>query len=183
MLKYALLGFLSYQPMTGYDLKQNLDNSTQFFWQAQQSQIYRTLKQLEDEGLVASQVEPQDDRPDRRVYELTDAGLADFRAWLTTPIADMSLHKDGFLLKLFFSGGADRAELRAQLLLHRRLHGQQGALYNREIQAFIQRTVTEHPEMAQNAQLWEATRRFGERYTRMYVEWIDEVLALLDSKG
>ena len=76
MLKYALLGFLSYQPQTGYELKQVIDQSVQYFWQAKQSQIYRTLKALEEEGLVASQVEPQEGRPDRRVYAIKESGHA-----------------------------------------------------------------------------------------------------------
>ena len=44
MLKYVLLGFLNYTPMTGYELKQFMDESTANFWHAKQSQIYTTLK-------------------------------------------------------------------------------------------------------------------------------------------
>jgi len=179
-LKFALLGFLSYGEMTGYDLKQCLDNSTQFFWQAKQSQIYRTLKQIEDEGLVVSHIEQQDDRPDKRIYQLTQAGLAEFRQWIAAPIQDVSLHRDAFLLKIFFSGAADRSELRAQLLLHRHLHERQGALYNDEIQGFIEQVIQAKPDLKDNALFWNATRRFGELYTAMYVTWIDEVLALID---
>jgi len=43
MLKYVLLGALSYQPLTGYQLKQFIDSTARHFWHAQISQIYRTL--------------------------------------------------------------------------------------------------------------------------------------------
>ena len=51
-LRYALLGFLGLDSMTGYELKQNLDRSTQQFWHAGLNQIYPTLKQLEGDGLT-----------------------------------------------------------------------------------------------------------------------------------
>ncbi len=105
MLKYILLGALSYQPATGYQLKQFMDNSARHFWYAQTSQIYRTLKDLEDAGLVESQVQAQEDRPDRRLYQLTPAGRADLNAWLTTPMTEIEPAKDTLLAKLFFSAG------------------------------------------------------------------------------
>ena len=45
-LKHAILGFLNYQPQTGYELKEVFDDSVQHFWLADQSQIYRTLNDL-----------------------------------------------------------------------------------------------------------------------------------------
>ena len=32
MLKIVILGFLSFTPLTGYDLKQSIDNSAKYFW-------------------------------------------------------------------------------------------------------------------------------------------------------
>ncbi|HRF96975.1 MAG TPA: PadR family transcriptional regulator, partial [Aggregatilineales bacterium] len=74
MLKYILLGGLSYMPLTGYQIKQFMENSTTHFWYAQTSQIYRTLDQLEKEGLVTSQIQEQHDKPDRRLYHITQNG-------------------------------------------------------------------------------------------------------------
>ena len=71
MLKYVLLGFLNYRNASGYDLKQLMDVSTSNFWHAKQSQIYTTLKKLEEDGMVASHIEPQESRPNRKVYEIT----------------------------------------------------------------------------------------------------------------
>ena len=42
-LEYAILGFLSYKPFSGYEMKKAFDNSVRHFWYADQSQIYRTL--------------------------------------------------------------------------------------------------------------------------------------------
>lgn len=62
-LPHAILGLLTYQPMTGYDLKQVFDTSINHFWSAHQSQIYRELAALESKGQVTSQIEPQEGTP------------------------------------------------------------------------------------------------------------------------
>ena len=72
-LEYAILGFLNYHPYTGYDLKKVFDTSIHHFWPADQSQIYRTLARLTREGLTEMEKVPQDDRPDRKVYSITEA--------------------------------------------------------------------------------------------------------------
>ena len=70
-LEFALLGFLSYHPYTGYDLKKIFDTSIRHFWPADQSQIYRTLARLTSRGLAEMEKIPQEDRPDRKVYHIT----------------------------------------------------------------------------------------------------------------
>ncbi len=81
MLKFILLGLLDYRPMSGYELEGWINASTGNFWHAKLSQIYTTLKRLEESGSVVSHVEPQAGRPDRRVFTITDSGRADLRAW------------------------------------------------------------------------------------------------------
>jgi len=51
-LEHAILGFLDYGPMSGYDLKKTFDDSVNHFWTAQQSQIYRALKKMVGDGWV-----------------------------------------------------------------------------------------------------------------------------------
>ena len=67
-LEFAILGFLNYHPYTGYDLKKIFDTSIRHFWPADQSQIYRTLARLTENGWAEMEKVPQDDRPDRKVY-------------------------------------------------------------------------------------------------------------------
>ena len=82
-MKHAILGFLNYKPFSGYDLKKIFDTSVRHFWPADQSQIYRTLSQLADEGWAEKEVVPQEDRPARKVYHITAAGQEELRNWLT----------------------------------------------------------------------------------------------------
>ena len=84
-LEYAILGFLNYHPYTGYDLKKIFDTSIRHFWPADQSQIYRTLARLTEQGFAEMEKVPQDDRPDRKVYSITEAGRAELMKWLSGP--------------------------------------------------------------------------------------------------
>src|SRR5437763_12566912 len=84
-LKYALLGFLNYYPMTGYELKKFFDTSVAHFWNSEQSQIYSAPKQLETEDLVEMHIEVQTDRPHRKVYSITEDGRNELMDWLATP--------------------------------------------------------------------------------------------------
>ena len=182
MLKYALLGFLSYYPMTGYDLKQAMDRSTSHFWHAKLSQIYTTLKALEGEGSVASTLETQQERPDRRVYAITDYGRQDLLQWLAQPETGLSPKKETLVLKLFFSAQLDRQTILTQLRLQRDLHRQQMAYYQDAGLQNIQRAAADHPELAKDAVLWEATRQFGEKYEELYVRWLEETIELIEAQ-
>jgi DNA-binding PadR family transcriptional regulator len=182
MLKNALLGFLKYESKTGYDLKQTMDKSPGHFWHAKQSQIYTTLKKLEEDGLLISHPEPQERRPDRRVYKITGSGKKALQEWLLQPVIQLNTTKELLLLKLFFSGKLEKETILTQLRLLRNLHGRQAELYKTESPDFIKEITAFQPELKQDAHLWEATRRFGELHEKMYIRWLDETIAMVEEK-
>ena len=102
-LKHAILGFLSFYDLSGYDLKKALDSSVEHFWHADQSQIYRTLRQLKKDGLVTQEVIEREERLDRKVYTITDTGHEELEDWLKTPLPPVDEH-DPFLIQIYFSG-------------------------------------------------------------------------------
>ena len=161
MLKYILLGILNYAPMTGYDVKQFIDGSTSHFWYAQTSQIYRTLDSLEAEGCLTSTIEHQDTRPTKRIYHITDQGRQVLTDWLHEPLDRIPQVKNELLVFLFFAGQLDKATLLKQLRLQRDLYREQHNGYA-GASGFIQAAVEERPDLARDARLWEAARRFGE---------------------
>ena len=182
MLKFALLGFLKYESKTGYDLKQTMDKSTGHFWHAKQSQIYTTLKKLEEGGLLISHPEPQERRPDRRVYKITGSGEKALQEWLLQPVTQLDTAKELLLLKLFFSGTLEKETILTQLRLLRNLHERQAELYKTETPDFIQEITALQPELKQDAHLWEAARRFGELHEKMYIRWLDETISMVEEK-
>ena len=116
-LTYTLLGFLNYGPLTGYELKKLFDSSVAHFWSAELSQIYPTLKQLEAEGLVAMEVEAQDDRPNRKVYSITEDGRRELLEWLASPVA-LEAAREPLLINVFFAASLPKGDLLA-VLRHR----------------------------------------------------------------
>lgn len=109
-LEFAILGFLNYQPYTGYDLKKIFDTSIRHFWPADQSQIYRTLSRLTENGWAEMEKVPQDDRPDRKVYSITDAGRAELLRWISGP-PPMGEPRSAPLIQVFFAGQLSDAEV------------------------------------------------------------------------
>jgi PadR family transcriptional regulator len=71
LVPYILLA-LSMQRAHGYFIEQYLRSLG--LVRVEMSTLYRTLRQLERDGLVLSTWEPGPDGPARRVYSLTDAG-------------------------------------------------------------------------------------------------------------
>jgi PadR family transcriptional regulator, regulatory protein AphA len=112
-LDYAILGFLNYHSYSGYDLKKIFDSSVSHFWPADQSQIYRTLTHLTENGWAEMEKIPQEDRPDRKVYHITEAGRNELRKWITGP-PPMGEPRSAPLIQVFFSGQLSDEEILAK---------------------------------------------------------------------
>ena len=80
-LEFILLGLLR-RPASGYDLKKFFDEGIGYFWAAELSQIYPTLKRLEKRGWVRSHAAASKRGSGRRVYVTTPAGRRALREWL-----------------------------------------------------------------------------------------------------
>jgi PadR family transcriptional regulator, regulatory protein AphA len=111
-LSYAMLGILSYGPMTGYNLKKVFDKSISQVWVASLSQMYRELSSLEKKGYVSSHVQKQEDRPDKKVYTLTEEGENAFNNWLRDFPEKLSFaQRDAFMLRIFFGSKLEKEEI------------------------------------------------------------------------
>lgn len=173
-LKYAILGILNALPMTGYDLKHRaFDATVRHFWPADQSQIYRTLSQLADKGLATVAVEEQDDRPDRKVYAITETGQRALTDWLNSDQAVPTL-RDPLLVQLFFGQEMPRADLL-------RVVGHQLAVHQAQLAAYGQIPIP--PPESRPDDRWLAlqhlTLDFGLALEQMYVNWLEHCQAVI----
>lgn len=178
-LSYALLGFLNYAPMTGYDLKKTLDDSVFFFWSAHTSQIYRELKVLEKEGYIVSIVKPSDKGPNRREYCITDSGISHLRNWLAEGHADEHMRNE-FMVWLLFSSNVGRDEIYLQM--QRKLEEytkeyQMLQAVEGEIQSYVQRFGKENEEF-----YWEMVLKRGLYDVEAKIRWAEDVLHRLSAK-
>ena len=55
-IRYAILGFLSWKPLSGYDLKKMFVESVFIYWSGNNNQIYKELIQLTREEMVTNEI-------------------------------------------------------------------------------------------------------------------------------
>jgi PadR family transcriptional regulator AphA len=108
---FAILGLLSIQPFTTYELAQQMDRTLRWFWPRAASMIYEEPKKLVTAGLATSQVAYTGKRRST-VYEITDAGRAALRDWLDTPAPGMRMEFEA-MIKVAFADAGDVTQLRA----------------------------------------------------------------------
>lgn len=105
-LRFAILGLLAREPLTGYDLRKQFDSSVSFFWSAKHSQIYPELKALARERLVTFEVVRQAAKPDKKVYTITQSGRAALEAWVSDDLEPKAL-RDTLLMKVWTLGAIE----------------------------------------------------------------------------
>ena len=103
MLKHGILGLLNYGEMTGYEIKNVFEDSLNFFWKAQTSQIYRELQNIEKKDWALKTVVKQLGKPDKNVYSITKKGKDELNKWLNEDTSGLVM-KTPLLMKVFFMG-------------------------------------------------------------------------------
>lgn len=107
-LKHAILGMLNYVDMTGYDMDRYFKSSIVFFWHAQTSQIYKELANCTEKNWVESDVVYQSDKPNKKLYHITEEGKLELHRWLAdATLEDVLKYKNPLLIKIFFSSNID----------------------------------------------------------------------------
>jgi len=175
-LKYAILGILNVFPMTGYDLKhQAFDATVRHFWPADQSQIYRTLNKLADDNLVTVSIEAQQERPDRKVYAITEAGQAALNTWLKSDQVIPTL-RDPLLVQLFFGQEVPQVDLLQVVERQLAAHQAQLAIYNQ---------IPIPPPEPRPDDRWLAlqhlTLDFGLALEQTYVNWLEQCREVIEA--
>lgn len=101
-IKYAILGLLSWKPLTGYDIKKLMEDSAILYWSGNNNQIYKSLVQLHEDGLVTPEVQHQQSGPSRKIYTITEAGLSTLKEW-TLSAPEEPEFKKAFFVQLAWS--------------------------------------------------------------------------------
>lgn len=100
VIKFMILGFLTYKESTGYDIKQAMIQSTSNFMNASFGSIYPALNKLENDGLINSTKVIENGKY-KKIYTINEIGEDIFLKWLEEPIDFMRSYED-ILVKIFF---------------------------------------------------------------------------------
>ena len=113
-IEYAILGILSWRPLSGYDLKKMIEGSVALYWSGNNNEIYRTLVSLHDQGLVTREVQPQENYPARKVYTITEQGREELKKWVLSK-PSLPQRKHSLLIQLAWADPLGAEELDAIL--------------------------------------------------------------------
>lgn len=171
-LRYAILGLLTFEPMSGYTLKTRyFDRSIRYFWPADQAQIYRTLQTLEDDGAVTSEILEATSRPNSKLYAISGKGEQELQDWLAQK-SPPETPKDAFLVQLYFGRMLSKEQIIGVLESRRAEHLQR-------LQHFeaLQLPIGDTPLMRRQILFGGLTLDFARRREKMMLEWLDSCLA------
>lgn len=175
-LSHAILGFLEYRPMSGYDLKKHFDRSVAHFWSATQSHIYKSLENLENQGLVSSQVIQQEGKPNRKQYQITDAGRTELRRWVSTPLP-VEGPRSAWLIQVFFAHDLVNEEIAG--LFEKRIESLR--TYLSQLQD-AQKNIDENYEkmgVKRLQSLWQLTLDYGIDHYQNEIGWLEKALTVV----
>jgi DNA-binding PadR family transcriptional regulator len=171
-LSHALLTALHEAPCSGYDLAKKFDGTVGFFWSASHQQIYRELTKLEEEAYISAIVIQQTNRPDKKVYEVTEAGKDYLREWIARP-STVAAIKDELLVKLFAGDLVDPAVIRCELEHHRAQHQDILDTYKSIEQQFF----ADVSQLDVNRRYQYLTLRQGIRLETEWLAWFAEAIS------
>ena len=171
--RFAVLGILSYGPMSGYDIKKFYEQNVAGFWSESYGQIYPILKRLAQEELAIRSVQKQEGKPDRHIYVITQKGREELQQWLLEPTG-RHIGRHETLLKLMFGQQISILDNIQQIKYFRDRQFKE----LKEIEALKERF--EHTEVDDpNMPFWRLAFGYGEHVNRAYIQWADEAIAAL----
>lgn len=178
-LSFGILGFLNYGPMSGYDLIKAFESSLQFFWHAQSSHIYLELKKLEKTGYISGETIVQSDRPNKKIFSITETGKQAFMSWLAKGAGeDATQFKSAFLMKVFFGGNMSPVQSADML-----------RKFKADCETYLKK-MESAPESIENygsnkenyqTMYWQFTVDFGYGFIKNCIEWADRCIEKLES--
>ncbi len=141
-LQYMILGLLTRQEMTGYDIKQTFDKEKAEFWSAPFSQIYPELSRLLKKELIEL-VPDKVENSRKKTYRISSQGLKLFNDWLKIPLTPeiTKLNNDDFVLRLHFLGKENQDILQPLMILRKKTINVELAQLELELVEVVQ-----HPE-------------------------------------
>jgi DNA-binding PadR family transcriptional regulator len=168
----VLLGLLTIEPMSGYDLGQMIRESIHHFWNESYGQIYPNLKMLAAGGFVTRKTQKQKGKPDRNIYSITKKGRERLQCWLQVE-PQPEVPRNELLLKLFFGANASPQTIKGYV--ERMAARERGVL---ERFAVIEREIAKNA-VYPGAPYWQIALRFGQIELEAHMRWAEETLAAL----
>jgi DNA-binding PadR family transcriptional regulator len=157
------LGFLVEEPIHGYELYRRFGETLAGLWRISESQMYATLKRLEDHGLVEGSAPEKGSAASRRLLSPTATGRSLFDTWLAEPsVCNPKVLRLEFLTRLFFA--------------RRSAPGSVAGLYEAQravIVHALERHIANRGTPGPGFDVFDLALAFSESQLRSAIEWMD----------
>jgi PadR family transcriptional regulator, regulatory protein AphA len=172
-LPYAILAALINQPCSGYDLVKRFNKSVECFWSASHQQIYKALAKLEDEQYIDSEKIEQENRPNKKIYAVTDAGRQHLQQWIGEP-DEISPLKSDLLIRLSVGHTVPTDTLVQTVQAYYEQHREKLKIYQA-----ISKQYAQLPDISRESQFQYLALRAGIRQQLAWLAWCEEALGFL----
>ncbi|BAY87145.1 hypothetical protein NIES267_66630 [Calothrix parasitica NIES-267] len=173
-LAHTILATLGSESYSGYDLWKKFSQTSKYYWQATQQQIYRELGKLEKEGAISSELIPQEGRPNKKLYRVTEEGIAKLKSWLLEPAEPMTIREE-LLVKVIAAKLVPKTVILQEIERHNKIHQQKLSEYKQ----IEQREFSDISQLSYERKCLYLTLRCGIRYETYRIEWCEEAILLL----
>ena len=172
--KYVILGVLSTEPMSGYEIKQTVNHDLGFFWFESDGQIYPTLKSLLEDGLITlNETINNTSKRDKKIYSISETGKSELQKWLNTH--EESFHvRNEFLLKIFYGNNIDK-ETNLSRIYNQKFKFQQKLSV---LESINKRILSENKNFSidEPGFYWLATLDYGICSIKALIEWCSNTI-------
>ena len=169
----VILGLLSHEDLTGYEIKKRMDTSLKYFWGASYGSIYPALAELVERGL-AKKRDGAENKRSKIIYSITGAGRNYLKEGLQVPAERDELRYET-LLKLFFGneGGPSQAVFHIDAFQEK---------IERELPYLLgaEDKLKNCMELDDTHKYYLLTVEFGIKTYHAYLEWCKEARTLLE---
>jgi DNA-binding PadR family transcriptional regulator len=129
---------------------------------------------MAETGWVDMEHIEQDDRPDRKVYHITDSGQDELLQWLTTP-PNQTAVRNLWLAQVFFAHPLPDDKIFALFKGHADMLRQKLELFRNGVQKVVERRFAEVGSK-RSRRLWQFTLDYGIAHLEWELQWVENAL-------
>jgi DNA-binding PadR family transcriptional regulator len=161
----VILAMLRQRPQHGYELKKGIELALGGIVSLNNKVLYSALKQFEELGAVVREVVPQEGKPPRHIYHLTERGIELLHTYLCDFPQEQAGNDAEFFTRVAFFDYLELQERQA-ILRTRLAHLQGGLDYLHKMQQlaqaacpteYAQRVLSFHLQRVRNEYQWVAS--------------------------
>lgn len=165
------------KPLSGYDLAKEFNSSVGFFWKTTHQQIYRELARLEKEGMLTSELVKQTDRPDKKIYSITEEGRSYLVEWIAEPSIPTPIKED-MLVKMYVGFLVPKDILIKELEQLRGIHEERLRLYHE----YEKKYFSDVKKMNMKGKYRYLNLRSGISFEGGHIKWCNEAIEFLKTE-